>query len=108
MPFFPDKRGRYAGAHPWDFEAGTAREGNPSAAPEAKTILAKRGEAPNKAFRVTTASQELRDLQNSQPQDDSEAVNSAGQGSARQGAGKGLPAGNVATPSASSALAEGD
>ena len=67
MPYYPDKRNRYANAFPWDFAAGTGREGN-RPTPEAKTEMAKRGDAPSEHFRVTTAPQTLEDLQEKHPQ----------------------------------------
>lgn len=41
MPYFPDKRGRYAGVAPWDFAAGMGHPDNPTKS-EAKTTLATR------------------------------------------------------------------
>jgi hypothetical protein len=52
MPFYPDKRGRYAGVFQANIPAGTPRGDNPVQRPEPVSKLASR--SPREAFRVST------------------------------------------------------
>ena len=54
MTFFPDKRGRYQGAAPWDFAPGVGAASN-TPQQEPRTDIAKREQVPGEHFREVTA-----------------------------------------------------